>query len=118
MKDLIEKCEIYAKQAAWSNTSKLFLASVRRRIAKDRFKRKGPHAFKADVAGGMTVLVHPSTKREGYWQATFFDRTGEPFADSESDSWEKLVDHIHMDSVQWNTAQPMNLTVAPSSNQE
>lgn len=90
-----------------SNFNRLYLAAERRRIARDRLKKKGPHAFKADVLGGMTVLVHPSTKRPGYWQATFFARDGEPWGDSESPSWEKLLDHIHGDSVDWRTAEPV-----------
>lgn len=89
----------------WSNFNRLYLASGRRRIARDRLKKKGPHAFRADVMGGMTVLVHPSTKRSGYWQATFFGRDGDPWSDSESSDWERLLDHIHVDGVEWSTAQ-------------
>lgn len=90
---------------AWSSFSQIQLRAGRRRIARDRLKRRGPHAFRAPCSSGMTVIVHPSTKRPGHWQATFIARDGEPWGDSESPDWERLLDHIHGDGVEWASAE-------------
>lgn len=88
--------------ASLSPMARAWLRAGRRRIALERIKARGERALRAPLLGGqLTVLVHRSTKRRGWWQATFFDAEGEPYGDSEAERWADLLDHIHGDSVDW-----------------
>lgn len=64
--------------------------------------RRGPHAMTA-VSGRYTVLIHPSTTKGGWWQATFFDADMDPWGDSVAPTWERLLDHIRYE-VDWTRA--------------
>ena len=80
------------------------LAAGRERIAFDRLKRRGPCNVTAPMTGGMSMLIHPSTKRRGWWQASFFDKAGDPFGDQENASWLKLLDGLRLSGVRWRSA--------------
>jgi hypothetical protein len=92
--------------------AKIRLASGRNAIARRRLQRREPHPFAAECSGGFIVLVHRSTKRDGWWQATFLDRSGEPFGDSESPQWVALLEHIHLDGVRWGTVRGVETEAA------
>ena len=77
----------------------------RKLAAYDRVLALGPHAMKA-TAGDYTVLIHPSTRKPGWWQATFFDKEMLPWGDSESPTWERLLEHVKYE-VDWDAAKPV-----------
>lgn len=94
----------------WSSFSRIQLAAGRMRIARRRFERGGARAFRAPLRGmpaGYWVLVHPSTAERGHWQATLFDARDEPFSDSSSASWGRLVEHVALE-VDWHAAQEID----------
>lgn len=81
-----------------------FVSAEKSRRALERLKAEGPHPFRAPARRGRhEVLVHKSTRKPGWWQATFFE-DGEPIGDSESATWEKLLEHIRLDDVDWEKA--------------
>jgi hypothetical protein len=87
--------------------ARIRLDAGRRRIAGRRLARRSPHPFRAPLPGGrLWVLVHRSTKRADWWQATFFDGE-EPISDTENASWAALLEHIDGDSVEWRKARPV-----------
>jgi hypothetical protein len=69
-----------------------------------KVKRRGPHVMTA-TSGVYTVLFHRSTRKKGWWQATFFDENMEPWGDSEAPTWERLLDHVRYE-IDWTTAEP------------
>jgi hypothetical protein len=89
-----------------------FQEADRQRTALNALLDRDPHPLKAPVHGGrFEVLVHRSTRKPGWWQATFFDDEG-PYGDSESPTWHRLLEHIHMDSVDWTRAEPVRAATA------
>jgi hypothetical protein len=76
--------------------------SERNQAAFANLLEKPPHDIVAS-SGRYTVLVHPSTDKKGWWQATFFDEKMEPWGDSQSPTWERLLDHIRYE-VDWTKA--------------
>lgn len=64
---------------------------------------------------GGSVLVHRSTRKRGYWQATFFDEEMDPYADSESRDWAGLLNHIHGWDIDWRTAQVATPEMVPNA---
>lgn len=54
-------------------------------------------SFSAPLQGelkGKSVILHPSTRGEGLWQASFLDKDGEPFRDTVFSSYKQAVDEI------------------------
>jgi hypothetical protein len=101
-----------------SPASRAYLASGRRRIALNRLLKADsrPRPLYARVAGGrFTVLVHRSTRKPGWWQATFFDEDLEPYGDTESADWASLLEHIHGDGVDWRTARVATADMVPNA---
>lgn len=90
---------------AWSHPA--FIAAEKERAAFERVAAKAPHAFRADTTDGRwEVLVHPSTKRDGWWQATTFE-AGEPIGDMEDADWRKLLARLRLDRIDWANVKPM-----------
>ena len=84
-----------------------FRSARRRRAALNALLDREPVPLMAPVLGGRyRVLVHHSTRKPGWWQATFFEGE-EPIGDSEAADWPALLEHIHMDSVDWRHARPV-----------
>jgi hypothetical protein len=77
-------------------------AAQRNTAAYKRIRARGPHAM-TTRAGRYTVLIHPSTAKKGWWQATYFDEKMEPWGDSESPTWERLLDTIRYE-MDWTEA--------------
>lgn len=83
---------------------RLIAVAQRRRTALRDILQHEPHLLQAPLLGGkFTVLVHHSTAKPGWWQATFFDGA-EPWGHTESKSWHELLETIHMDGVDWTAA--------------
>ena len=82
----------------------VLLAAGRRRIARERLVRDGARPIRAPIFGGGEMLIHKSTRKPGWWQATLFDKDGEPYADSESEGFERLVEHMATAGIDWKSA--------------
>lgn len=78
-------------------------AADKNTTAYERVLQRGPHAMTV-TTGRYTVLIHPSTAKKGWWQATYFDEEMEPWGDSESPTWERLLDHIRYE-IDWTEAE-------------
>jgi hypothetical protein len=93
-----------------------YLAAGRNRIQLQRLlKRQQPAPLYIRQRDGGAVLVHRSTRKPGWWQATFFDSDLEPYADSENDDWAALLDHIHGYDIDWRTAQVARPEMVPNA---
>ena len=82
--------------------AELVLRAGRQRIAKDRLKATAS-PLRAPMLGssGGWLLVHRSTRKPGWWQATSFDASDEPWGDSESQDFARLLDHAHGLGIDW-----------------
>lgn len=53
------------------------------------------------------VLIHPSTRKPGWWQGTFFEGD-DPIGDTESPTWLLLLDNLQMGhGINWREASPV-----------
>lgn len=81
------------------------LRAGRQAIARRRLQREEPQPLRCRTRSGWTVIVHRSTRKHGWWQASFFDRDGEPFGDSECETWAGLLEHISDEGIDWKSVE-------------
>lgn len=81
------------------------LRAGRQAIARRRLQREEPQPLRCRTRSGWTVIVHKSTRKPGWWQASFFDSEGEPFGDSEAPTWACLLEHISDEGIDWRTVE-------------
>lgn len=78
----------------------LFIAARKNKEARQELaKEESP--IRAPMKGGGWVLVHRSTKKPGFWQATYFDNNDEPWGDSESPDFARLLYHADGNGIDW-----------------
>jgi hypothetical protein len=61
--------------------------------------------LRAPMKGGGWCMIHKSTKKPGFWQASYFDQNDEPWGDSESQDFGKLLYHASGNGIIWTEAQ-------------
>lgn len=74
-----------------------FRQASKNRRALDRVRKRSPHPVVAPSGLG-TMLVHRSTRKQGWWQASFFDEHGEPYRHVESPTWQRLLEQVALDA--------------------
>jgi hypothetical protein len=89
-----------------------FRQAAKNRAALARIKKRPPHPIVAPV-GRHRVLIHRSTRRSGWWQATFFDEEGQPYGHVESSTWRRLLGQVAMDA-DWTRAERVQATRNPA----
>lgn len=85
--------------------ARMHLAAGRARIKRNRIAAGPPRPVRIPERGsGGLCLVHRSTKRPGWWQATFIDEHGEPWLDTEGPAFGPLVRRLTGYGLDWQAA--------------